>query len=75
MASQPTATSQRSSISLLVAIIGIILIFLAGGYVIYKKYVEQQDYHLLSFHLYVDGAVALGVVLLLVGGALYLRRR
>ncbi len=76
MTSQPTVAvpRRRSLVGLVALILGVLLVLLAGGVALYEKYVRHLTYHLTAFHPLVDGAAGLGVVLFLVGLALYLRR-
>jgi hypothetical protein len=75
MTSQATAVPRKSSIGVALAIIGIVLIILAGGYVAYEKYYRQLNYKLLAFHPLVDVVGTIGLLVLMVGAVLALRRR
>ena len=70
-----TTSPRRSTPGLALTLLGIVLIAGAIIYAAYEKYYLGLPYHLLSFHLGLDGVGGLGVLIFLVGVILTLRRK
>jgi Co/Zn/Cd efflux system component len=73
--SETTAVHRKSSTGLLISVVGIVLIILAAGYAFYEKYYRHLNFKLLAFHPLVDGVGVLGLIVLIVGAVLMMRRQ
>jgi hypothetical protein len=73
--SEAPTVRQRSSTGVVLSVVGIILLVLAAGYAAYEKYYKQLNFKLLAFHPLVDATAALGLIILIAGIVLAMRKR
>jgi hypothetical protein len=61
------ATKTKSVAGIALTIVGLVIILLVGGYVIYRKYIVHAAFRIFVFHPLVYSVEILGLVVLIVG--------